>query len=133
MCFKNQKYPSFSLSGVHYLSQSASGYPVGGQTSLRIKLQFGYILNILSFKAISKHSRLYGGPKSHAPTIHLLTNPIYTKVIENNVHINKSFGSTKMNIEKVLKEPKAALFLRHSYLSNLEEYECKVNKDKLHN
>ena len=28
MCFKHQKYPSFSLSGVHYLLQSASGYPV---------------------------------------------------------------------------------------------------------
>ena len=28
MCFKHQKYPSFSLSEVHYLLQSASGYPV---------------------------------------------------------------------------------------------------------
>ena len=68
-----------------------------------------------------------GGSKSGAFVNDLLTNPMYTKVVENNVHFNKSFGDMKMNIVKVLKEPRAAIILRHSLISNLKEYECKVN------
>ena len=76
------------------------------------------------------NSRLYGGgSKSGAFVNDLLTNPMYSKVVENNVHFNKSFGDMKMNIVKVLKEPRAAIILRHSLISNLKEYECKVNKD----
>ena len=57
---------------------------------------------------------------------HFLNNPLYTKVIENNVHFNKSFGNPKKNMQKVLKEPKAAMFYNANYMYNIVEFECKV-------
>ena len=84
---------------------------------------------VLIYEYIQK-IRLYGASASGALFKHLMTNPIYTKVIENNVDMDKSFGNSKMNIEKVLKEPRTAMIHRHSFLSNLEEYECKVTKER---
>ena len=56
----------------------------------------------------------------------VLTTPQFEKVFKNNVDEELSFGDWIQNMEKTLNEPDRAFFHIKSYVTNNEEYRCKV-------
>ena len=56
----------------------------------------------------------------------VLTTPQFEKVYKNNVDEELSFGDWIQNMEKTLNEPDRAFFHIKSYVSNNEDYRCKV-------
>ena len=46
--------------------------------------------------------------------------------MKNNVHFNSSFGNPEKNIDKVLREPKTAMYYSKDFVDNLVEFQCKV-------
>ena len=56
----------------------------------------------------------------------VLTTPQFEKVFKSNVDEELSFGDWIQNMEKTLNEPDRAFFHIKSYVSNNEDYRCKV-------
>ena len=66
------------------------------------------------------HFRLYTGPKDTS-LFTILESKQYKNLIKNNIHMDSSFNPTEISIQKVLEEPKSALFHLEAHVPNSDK------------
>ena len=82
---------------------------------------------------ISLFCRLYtqGSAKKSSTFYSLLSTPLYQKVMENNVDIERTFqGKFVSGLDIVLSESNSAYIYIKYVMENYKAYECKVNFPK---